>query len=135
MTRQAIPNSYDTSWRLKAKKSRSSSSSSSICCCCCCCCRCRDLHEVFLKPYFASFASPLRTGDLLAVSGAMRTVEFKVLSTTPEPCYVDDSTVVLCDSANPVRRAVSLPQRSTVSFYDDASRPTRPELHRRPLWV
>jgi transitional endoplasmic reticulum ATPase len=41
-----------------------------------------DLHDVFVKPYFAGQRRPVRVGDIFITRGGMRQVEFKVVSIT-----------------------------------------------------
>ena len=41
-----------------------------------------DLFNVFLKPYFTEAYRPVMKGDIFQCKGAMRVVEFKVISTT-----------------------------------------------------
>ncbi|KRZ15529.1 Transitional endoplasmic reticulum ATPase [Trichinella zimbabwensis] len=66
-----------------------------------------NLFEVFLKPYFCESYRPVRKGDLFSVTGAMRTVEFKIVETDPSPyCIVAPETMVHCDG-EPIEREVS----------------------------
>ena len=63
-----------------------------------------NLYEVFLKSYFLDAYRPLRQDDVFVCSGAMRTVEFKVMATDPAPfCIVAPDTAVHYDG-DPVRR-------------------------------
>ena len=41
-----------------------------------------DLFNVFLKPYFTEAYRPVMKGDIFQCKGAMRTVEFKVCSSS-----------------------------------------------------
>ena len=67
---------------------------------------CRNLFEVFLKPYFLEAYRPLRKGDIFVVRGGMRQVEFKVIETDPSPyCIVAPDTVIHCEG-EPVKREV-----------------------------
>lgn len=68
----------------------------------------RNLFEVYLKPYFLEAYRPIHMGDIFIVRGAMRSVEFKVVLTDPEPyCIVAPDTVIFCDG-DPIKREVSL---------------------------
>jgi len=68
---------------------------------------CSDLYETFIEPYVAECWRPVSEGDLVAVQGAMRIVEFKVTRLLPELCgYIAPTTVVMCDG-RPIKRAVS----------------------------
>ena len=63
-----------------------------------------NLFEVFLKPYFLEAYRPLCKGDLFTCQGGMRSVEFKVVETDPEPfCIVAPDTVVHCEG-EPIKR-------------------------------
>ena len=65
-----------------------------------------------MKPYFETAERLVYTGDLVSVSRAMRTVEFKVTAVDPAPyCYVGQTTLVVCDKV--IKRAVS----SLLSFH------------------
>ena len=62
-----------------------------------------DFFEVFVKPYFAGKAIPVKLGDVFQTRGAMRSVEFKVTSiefsdeTESEYCVIGDSTEIYAD--------------------------------------
>uniref|UniRef100_A0A5S6QAD7 vesicle-fusing ATPase n=1 Tax=Trichuris muris TaxID=70415 RepID=A0A5S6QAD7_TRIMR len=63
-----------------------------------------NLFEVFLRPYFGEAYRPVRKGDTFTVTGAMRTVEFKIVETDPSPyCIVAPETVIHCDG-DPIKR-------------------------------
>ncbi|CDW60659.1 cell division cycle protein [Trichuris trichiura] len=63
-----------------------------------------NLFEVFLRPYFGEAYRPVRKGDTFTVTGAMRTVEFKIVETDPAPyCIVAPETVIHCDG-DPIKR-------------------------------
>ena len=65
---------------------------------------CRNLFEVFLKPYFLEAYRPVHKGDIFLVRGGMRAVEFKVIETDPSPfCIVAPDTVIHCEG-EPVKR-------------------------------
>ncbi len=60
-----------------------------------------DLFETFVEPYFKETYRPVRVGDTFLAHGAMRTVEFKVVSVETEAegedaryCIVGDETEV-----------------------------------------
>lgn len=60
-----------------------------------------DLFETFVEPYFKETYRPVRVGDTFLAHGAMRTVEFKVVSVETEEegedaryCIVGDETEV-----------------------------------------
>lgn len=77
-----------------------------------------NIFEVFLKPYFSEAYRPLRKGDTFSVSGAMRTVEFKVMETDPSPyCVVAPDTVIHCEG-DPVKREDEEDKADDVG-YDD----------------
>lgn len=62
------------------------------------------MFDVFLKPYFLEAYRPVRKGDLFAVRGGMRQVEFKVVETDPaEHCIVAPDTVIHCEGDPIVR--------------------------------
>ena len=68
---------------------------------------CRNLFDVYLKPYFLEAYRPLHKGDIFLVRGGMRAVEFKVIETDPAPyCIVAPDTVIHCEG-EPVKREVS----------------------------
>jgi len=72
-------------------------------------CVCRNLFDVYLKPYFLEAYRPLHKGDIFLVRGGMRAVEFKVIETDPAPyCIVAPDTVIHCEG-DPVKREVSQP--------------------------
>eukprot|EP01038_Epipyxis_sp_PR26KG_P009016 gene9016-12160_t len=48
-----------------------------------------DIHDVFVKPYFAGKSRPLKKGDIFVARGGMRAVEFKVMEVEIES--VEDS--------------------------------------------
>ncbi|KAJ3254762.1 AAA ATPase cdc48 [Boothiomyces macroporosus] len=63
-----------------------------------------NLFEIFLKPYFLEAYRPVRKGDVFAVRGAMRVVEFKVVDVDPAPyCIVAQDTVIHCEG-DPIKR-------------------------------
>lgn len=70
-----------------------------------------NLFEIFLKPYFLEAYRPVRKGDVFAVRGAMRVVEFKVVDVDPAPyCIVNNvllqvaqDTVIHCEG-DPIKR-------------------------------
>ena len=63
-----------------------------------------NLFEVYLKPYFLEAYRPVHKGDIFAVRGGMRAVEFKVLETDPAPyCIVAPDTVIHCEG-EPIKR-------------------------------
>jgi len=67
---------------------------------------CRNLFDVYLKPYFLEAYRPLHKGDIFLVRGGMRAVEFKVIETDPAPyCIVAPDTVIHCEG-DPVKREV-----------------------------
>ena len=67
---------------------------------------CRNLFEVYLKPYFLEAYRPIHKGDIFLVRGGMRAVEFKVVETDPSPyCIVAPDTVIHCEG-EPVKREV-----------------------------
>ncbi|CAO3698709.1 unnamed protein product [Rhizopus stolonifer] len=77
-----------------------------------------NLFETFLKPYFLEAYRPVRKGDTFLVRGGMRSVEFKVVETDPEPyCIVAQDTVIHCEG-EPVRREDEEQSLSEVG-YDD----------------
>jgi transitional endoplasmic reticulum ATPase len=48
-----------------------------------------NLFDIYLKPYFLEAYRPVRKGDIFAVRGAMRVVEFKIVDVDPAPyCIV-----------------------------------------------
>ena len=80
-----------------------------------------NLYEVFLRPYFEASQRLVHSGDLVSVSAAMRTAEFKVTNVSPDPyCYVAETTLVVCDNKL-IKRAVSnnlfIPADLTEMFY------------------
>uniref|UniRef100_A0A7E4UM96 vesicle-fusing ATPase n=1 Tax=Panagrellus redivivus TaxID=6233 RepID=A0A7E4UM96_PANRE len=63
-----------------------------------------NLFEVFLKPYFEGAYRPVHKGDIFSVTAAMRTVEFKVVDTAPEPfSIVAPDTIIHCEG-DPIKR-------------------------------
>jgi transitional endoplasmic reticulum ATPase len=63
-----------------------------------------NLFDTFLKPYFLEAYRPVRKGDLFLVRGGMRSVEFKVVETEPEPyCIVAPQTEIFCEG-EPIKR-------------------------------
>lgn len=63
-----------------------------------------NLFEVYLKPYFLDAYHPVRKGDLFQCRAAMRTVEFKVIATDPEPyCIVAPDTQIHTEG-DPIKR-------------------------------
>lgn len=67
---------------------------------------CRNLFEVFLKPYFLEAYRPIHKDDNFIVRGGMRAVEFKVVETDPSPyCIVAYDTVIHCEG-DPIKREV-----------------------------
>jgi len=64
-----------------------------------------DLFDTFLKPYFLEAYRPVKKGDLFLARGGMRSVEFKVVETDPEPyCIVAPDTLVHCEG-EPLKRS------------------------------
>ena len=60
--------------------------------------------QVYLKPYFLNRFRPVSKGDTFIVRGCMRTVEFKIIETDPDPyCIVAPDTVIHCEG-EPVKR-------------------------------
>ncbi|VDP05293.1 unnamed protein product [Soboliphyme baturini] len=77
-----------------------------------------NLFEVFLKPYFTEAYRPVRKGDCFSITGAMRTVEFKVVETDPSPyCIVAPETVIHCEG-EPIKREEEEERLDEVG-YDD----------------
>lgn len=69
---------------------------------------CRNLFEVYLKPYFLEAYRPIHVDDVFVVRGGMRAIEFKVVKTDPAPyCIVASDTVIYCDG-DPIKREVSV---------------------------
>lgn len=67
---------------------------------------CRNLFEVYLKPYFLEAYRPIHKDDNFIVRGGMRAVEFKVVETDPGPfCIVAPDTVIHCEG-DPIKREV-----------------------------
>ena len=63
-----------------------------------------NLFDAYLRPYFEGEFRPVRKGDLFVVRGGMRSVEFKVIETDPEPfCLVVPDTEIYCEG-EPVKR-------------------------------
>ncbi|KAK9798565.1 hypothetical protein WJX73_009162 [Symbiochloris irregularis] len=63
-----------------------------------------NLFDAFLKPYFLEAYRPVRKDDTFLVRGGMRSVEFKVVETDPQPyCIVAPDTEIFCDG-DPIRR-------------------------------
>ncbi|EIE23964.1 AAA ATPase [Coccomyxa subellipsoidea C-169] len=63
-----------------------------------------NLFDAFLKPYFLEAYRPVRKDDVFLVRGGMRSVEFKVVETEPEPyCIVAPDTEIYCEG-EPIRR-------------------------------
>lgn len=63
-----------------------------------------NLFDAYLRPYFDGSFRPLRKGDLFVVRGGMRSVEFKVMETDPDPyCLVAPDTEIYCEG-EPVKR-------------------------------
>eukprot|EP00158_Paraphelidium_tribonemae_P000145 Partr_v1_DN18158_c0_g1_i1_m24368 putative 26S protease regulatory subunit len=68
-----------------------------------------DLFETFVEPFFDGEFKPLRKGNTIVTKGAMRTVEFKVMSIATEGeddaeyCYVNADTEILVDG-DPLKR-------------------------------
>lgn len=88
---------------------------------------CRNLFEVYLKPYFLEAYRPIHKDDNFIVRGGMRAVEFKVVETDPGPfCIVAPDTVIHCEG-DPIKREVrkiryillvsSIPTQITKSIY------------------
>jgi transitional endoplasmic reticulum ATPase len=70
---------------------------------------CRNLFEVYLKPYFLEAYRPIHKDDAFIVRGGMRAVEFKVVETDPSPyCIVAPDTVIHCEG-EPIKREVICP--------------------------
>ena len=77
-----------------------------------------NLFEIYLKPYFLEAYRPVKKGDMFAVRGAMRVVEFKVVEVDPEPfCIVAQDTVIHSDG-DPIKREDEESNLSLVG-YDD----------------
>ena len=69
---------------------------------------CRNLFEVYLKPYFLEAYRPVHKGDIFVARGGMRAVEFKVIETDPSPyCIVAPDTVIHSEG-EPVKREVCI---------------------------
>lgn len=67
---------------------------------------CRNLFEVYLKPYFLEAYRPIHKDDVFVVRGGMRAIEFKVVETDPAPyCIVAPDTVIHCEG-DPIKREV-----------------------------
>jgi transitional endoplasmic reticulum ATPase len=65
-----------------------------------------NLFEVYLKPYFLEAYRPIHKDDTFIVRGGMRSVEFKVVGTDPDPyCIVAPETVIHCEG-DPIKREV-----------------------------
>lgn len=63
-----------------------------------------NLFDVYLKPYFLEAYRPVRKGDTFLVRGGMRSVEFKVIETDPEPyCIVAPDTEIFTEG-EPINR-------------------------------
>ncbi|CAL5227564.1 g10557 [Coccomyxa viridis] len=63
-----------------------------------------NLFDAFLKPYFLEAYRPVRKDDIFLVRGGMRSVEFKVVETEPEPyCIVAPDTEIYCEG-EPIKR-------------------------------
>lgn len=59
-----------------------------------------------MKPYFLEAYRPIHKDDTFIVRGGMRSVEFKVVGTDPEPyCIVAPDTVIHCEG-DPIKREV-----------------------------
>ncbi|CAM9755684.1 unnamed protein product [Phaeothamnion confervicola] len=62
-----------------------------------------DVYDTFIEPFFEEEYKPLRKENTFITKGAMRTVEFKVMSIDTateedaEYCIVNKDTVILCD--------------------------------------
>jgi transitional endoplasmic reticulum ATPase len=62
-----------------------------------------DFFDVFVKPYFAGKAIPVKVGDVFQTHGAMRTVEFKITAvefadeSESEYCIINDKTEIFAD--------------------------------------
>lgn len=77
-----------------------------------------NLFDTFLKPYFLEAYRPVRKGDMFVVRGGMRSVEFKVVETDPEPyCIVAPDTVIHTEG-EPIKREDEEKALSEVG-YDD----------------
>jgi transitional endoplasmic reticulum ATPase len=60
-----------------------------------------NLFDIYLKPYFLEAYRPVRKGDIFAVRGAMRVVEFKIVDVDPAPyCIVSKSSPFQKEFAN-----------------------------------
>ena len=67
---------------------------------------CRNLFEVYLKPYFLEAYRPIHKDDTFVIRGGMRVVEFKVVETDPSPyCIVAPDTVIHYEG-DPIKREV-----------------------------
>jgi len=63
-----------------------------------------SLFNTFLKPYFNKLFKPVMKGSHFICRGAMRSVEFKVVETDPDPyCIVSNDTEIFCDG-EPIKR-------------------------------
>ena len=69
----------------------------------------RNLHDTYLKPYFAGKFRPVHSGDLFRVRGNSGTVEFKVIRLEPEPYSIVGPETRIFFTGTPVKRAVSYP--------------------------
>jgi transitional endoplasmic reticulum ATPase len=77
-----------------------------------------NLFDIYLKPYFLEAYRPVKKGDVFAVRGAMRVVEFKVVDVDPAPyCIVAQDTVIHCEG-DPIKREDEEQNASAVG-YDD----------------
>lgn len=69
-----------------------------------------DIFETFLQPYFSGEFKPLRKGDKFTAVGAMREVQFQVMSIDTEGqedveyCFVNEDTEIFCEG-EPLQRS------------------------------
>lgn len=79
---------------------------------------CRNVFDVYLKPYFLEAYRPIHKDDTFLVRGGMRAVEFKVVGTDPSPyCIVAPETVLHCEG-DPIKREEEEEALNAVG-YDD----------------
>jgi transitional endoplasmic reticulum ATPase len=77
-----------------------------------------NLFDAYLRPYFGGEFRPVRKGDLFVVRGGMRSVEFKVMETDPEPfCVVAPHTEIYCEG-EPVKRSEEDQRLCDVGYED-----------------
>ena len=77
-----------------------------------------DLFNRFLKPYFNESYRPVQAGDIFIVRGAMRAVEFKVITVEPNGAgIVDPNTIIFCEG-EPVKRSDEEEKLNEVGYED-----------------